>query len=159
MCTFSVLSHPPLPLSSSVAVRSAAVMPQPPLPAPPRPRCMQNRISKTLLTLLILLKNLSSQAIHFFAEINFFSKVSKVFEILFCKIMPKTSWATKRQSRASNVFGEKRVTNKCFLLILHPPSTFFPSISLPIQNFCLSLCPKGHEVALMRAAGKFGGTA
>ena len=47
--------RPPLPLSSSVAVRSAAVMPQPPLPAPPRPRCMQNRISKTLLTLLIKL--------------------------------------------------------------------------------------------------------
>ena len=52
--------RPPLPLSSSVAVRSAAVMPQPPLPAPPRPRCMQNRISKTLLTLLFLLKNHNS---------------------------------------------------------------------------------------------------
>ena len=52
--------RPPLPLSSSVAVRSAAVMPQPPLPYPPRPLCMQNRISKTLLTLLFLLKNHNS---------------------------------------------------------------------------------------------------
>ena len=45
---------------------------------------LQNRISKTLLTLLILLKNLSFQGPCFFTEINFFSKVSKVFEILFC---------------------------------------------------------------------------
>ena len=49
---------------------------------------MQNRISKTLLTLLIMLKNLSRCLTHFFTEINFFSKVSKVFEILFCKHTP-----------------------------------------------------------------------
>ena len=49
---------------------------------------MQIRISKTLLTLLILLKNLRVLHLFFFAEINFFSKVSKVFEILFCKHTP-----------------------------------------------------------------------
>ena len=54
----------------------------------PSSSCMQIRISKTLLTLLILLKNLSCPALVFFTEINFFSKVSKVFEILFCKHTP-----------------------------------------------------------------------
>jgi len=51
---------------------------------PDMPGVLQNRISKTLLTLLILLKNLSNPAFHFFTDINFLSKVSKVFEILFC---------------------------------------------------------------------------
>ena len=55
---------------------------------------LQIRISKTLLTLLILLRNLDKLTDsvkepfrspgYLFTEINFFSKVSKVFEILFC---------------------------------------------------------------------------
>ena len=58
---------------------------------PPRPPCMQNRISKPLLTLLKKLISVKKRVENLERFFNKISKVSKVFEILFC-MHPIEDW-------------------------------------------------------------------
>ena len=91
-----MLGHqPPIPLF--IAFHSA--------PSASKASCMQNRISKTLLTLLRKLISVKKRNAGFERFFNKISKVSKVFEILFCKTPGISGFISVFDSACFSLFG------------------------------------------------------